>query len=267
MLMAMLAIVLPVNGQKEGRESNGNQNNTDNLAKLSFSTIKDEETQGEKYGADDDPKSYLLRLSDPANVISIGTLIAIIVGTVVAGRTLKDIKKQTKNSETAANAALLNAQAVINSERPWIVITVIPDPEQKGLFRFRATNKGRTPANIVVAGCYCEVEFFPRGPIDGPPAEPIYKSSIIDPPENLIVSDEAFNINHGVNPESVIDSNSKRQAVTEPREWLCVYGQIAYRDVFTEPSGEPHHTRWFYSYNVDKKQMKPSGPNAYSEKK
>src|SRR5579872_4434116 len=71
MLMAMLAIVLPVNGQKEGRESNGNQNNTDNLAKLSFSTIKDEETQGEKYGADDDPKSYLLRLSDPANVISI----------------------------------------------------------------------------------------------------------------------------------------------------------------------------------------------------
>lgn len=46
----------------------------------------------------------------------------------------------------AASAALLNAKAVINSERPWVIIFAANT--KRGAF-FRAGNLGRTPAEIV----------------------------------------------------------------------------------------------------------------------
>jgi uncharacterized membrane protein YcjF (UPF0283 family) len=70
------------------------------------------------------------------------------VGIIVAWMTLLKIERQTKAGEVAAlaakagaEAALLNAQAVINAERAWIVIDVeSPAPNQ---FNFVATNTGR----------------------------------------------------------------------------------------------------------------------------
>jgi hypothetical protein len=44
-----------------------------------------------------------------------------------------------------ADAALKNAQAVINSERPWIVVEAEGYPE----IAFKMTNKGKTPAQLV----------------------------------------------------------------------------------------------------------------------
>jgi hypothetical protein len=51
------------------------------------------------------------------------TWLLVVVGAVAAYLalcTLDDLKKQTKNTETAADAALLNAQSIINAERAWI---------------------------------------------------------------------------------------------------------------------------------------------------
>ncbi len=48
--------------------------------------------------------------------------------------------------QKVADAALLNAQAVVNSERPWIAIFAIPED---GGYCFKASNLGRTPAEIV----------------------------------------------------------------------------------------------------------------------
>jgi hypothetical protein len=50
-------------------------------------------------------------------------------------------------TKKAADAAGLNAQAVINSERPWLVISV--EGQEARRFAFRAKNVGRTPARLV----------------------------------------------------------------------------------------------------------------------
>jgi hypothetical protein len=48
-------------------------------------------------------------------------------------------------AEKSAGAALLNAQAVINSERPWLVVEAEGYPE----ISFKMTNKGKTPAQLI----------------------------------------------------------------------------------------------------------------------
>ena len=94
-------------------------------------------------------------------------MVAGVWGIVVALRTLKMVKRQademmkqaalmkeqTAIAEKAANAALLNAQAVINAERPWLLIY----PSRSGTghhssFTFKAVNRGRSPAEVIISG-------------------------------------------------------------------------------------------------------------------
>ncbi|MGD0617992.1 MAG: hypothetical protein ABSB67_10075 [Bryobacteraceae bacterium] len=57
-----------------------------------------------------------------------------------------ETREAAQAGRAGAEAALLNAQAVINSERPWIVVSVeSPKPNE---FHFWATNVGRTPAKV-----------------------------------------------------------------------------------------------------------------------
>ena len=60
----------------------------------------------------------------------------------------KQFAEQLRVSKDAAEAALLNARAIINSERPWIVVTDVSTNSQVAC-DFEASNYGRTPAEIV----------------------------------------------------------------------------------------------------------------------
>jgi hypothetical protein len=90
-----------------------------------------------------------------------------IAGIFVALRTLRAVKRQademldqanlmkeqTAVAEKSAKAALLNAQAVINAERPWLLI----DPKRSGEgqstgITFKAVNRGRSPAEVINSG-------------------------------------------------------------------------------------------------------------------
>jgi hypothetical protein len=86
-----------------------------------------------------------------------------VVAAYLALRTLTDIQKQTKNTKVAADAALLNAQAVINAERAWVMVELqklpgigirfLGDSTQRGphtsvRFRLAYTNEGKTVAWI-----------------------------------------------------------------------------------------------------------------------
>lgn len=82
----------------------------------------------------------------------------------IAIRTLKDIKKQTKNTEIAAKAALGNAEAVISAERSWVMVELERVPGIGGIatrgnglerpsyttarFRLKCINVGKTIAWI-----------------------------------------------------------------------------------------------------------------------
>lgn len=78
------------------------------------------------------------------------------VGIILAVSTLRKIERHTyaagiaaEAAAEAAHAALLNAQAIIHSERPWILISVEPSAEKLNSFTVIATNRGRTPASII----------------------------------------------------------------------------------------------------------------------
>jgi hypothetical protein len=78
-------------------------------------------------------------------------------GIMLAISTLRKIERLTKSGEAAsaaaaecAHAALLHAQAILDSERPWILITVRPAQNlDDNSFEIVATNRGRGPARIV----------------------------------------------------------------------------------------------------------------------
>ena len=77
-------------------------------------------------------------------------------GVLLALKTLKNIQRQTEFGVSAAqaalqcaNAALESSQAIVDSGRPWIVITVEPFLSVDHGFKVMATNRGRTPARIL----------------------------------------------------------------------------------------------------------------------
>src|SRR5579862_805789 len=103
---------------------------------------------------------------------------------VFAGLQWWAIREQGENTKTAADAAKLNALAMINAERPWITVEVKNSAE--GYWYFMAKNIGRTPAKLI--SIHGEViikkhnESFPAEPIYGP-ARSLYLHPRIFPPE------------------------------------------------------------------------------------
>ncbi len=78
------------------------------------------------------------------------------VGIMLALSTLRRIERQTRSVEAAAvaaadsaHAALLNAQSIVDSGRPWLLTTVKPSADVENSFAVIATNHGRSPARIV----------------------------------------------------------------------------------------------------------------------
>jgi len=82
----------------------------------------------------------------PTTWVIVLTLLAIAEQARETAKATQAVRDSIPLQRDAANAALLNAKAVINSERPWVVIFAANT--KRGAF-FRAGNLGRTPAEIV----------------------------------------------------------------------------------------------------------------------
>lgn len=172
-----------------------------------------------------------------------------------------------KPSRDAANAALLNARAVIDAERPWMIVTVEADPLSEGCFFFRAVNKGRTPANIVSACREMCIAYIP----DMLPLPPHYSSPMYVPPDNLRVTDDPWNDHPSFCPDKMNVSAIRRVGFNEENVGagtLCCYGEITYTDAFPDKEGRPtvHSTRWCYAYNPIQRSFSPTGPEEYRSK-
>jgi hypothetical protein len=186
----------------------------------------------------------------------------------IAIGTLKQIRAETEHSGKLAKAALLHAQAVINAERPWMLVEY-EWKNTEGLegIGFYAINKGETPAEIVEA--YFERKILPCIPDKLP--IPQYKSPILIPKrgDNLMVKGERWDLNPvPIHPESWIDNSMKREGVTNAMEFLYFYGVIIYRDMLHESTDEAgsHYTRFCFVYDVFLKTLFPTGPREYRQK-
>jgi hypothetical protein len=207
------------------------------------------------------PESYRCRLIAPENLPTDYLVIVGMGGVFVAIFTLKSIhhqavqmRKQTTilnesadATKRAADAALLNAQAVIDADRAWIMLDSF-QPEGKDFWEIvrknalsanpvptyvvvRFKNCGRTPAWLIESTVKLETsemnsskfsfdygELFTRA--DGEPITPGEST----PPVQVQL--EPIRAEYLTVDDMV--------AIQEGREFLYLYGVLRYRDVFSE---------------------------------
>jgi len=175
------------------------------------------------------------------------------------------MERQTKATEDAAKAALLNAQAVLDSERPWLVVTPVKNEALPGRYYyfFRVTNKGRTPAKLI-SGSFSQVFLFNA---DKLPVPAKYDKPFLAPNDRFLPPDGYFDIyrtederTRGISPQVVMQSRPST-------EILFFYGNIIYDDVLgkNRPGYSVHETRWCFAFFLDGMRFVRTGPDGEAD--
>ncbi len=192
-------------------------------------------------------------------VTAVGTIALAVIGAIaacIAIKTLRYIGVQTKHAGIAAKAARDGAQAVLDSERPWIVIDIEQERVPPRRCNFLVVNRGRTPAKIISGSA---THVFAASPNDLE-IPPIYESPFLFPNKTLIVQSDSFPVYPaGIRPQTMVVAGST--------EILFFYGTVVYDDVFgTNRHGYVRHeTRWCYAYLPDGHRFIRTGPDGSDE--
>jgi hypothetical protein len=194
-------------------------------------------------------------------------------GIILAVSTLRKIERQTRYAETAAEAAaasaqaaLLHAQSITKSERPWLLIATEPSLNIENGFAVIAINRGRTPAKIdeVTNQVTIAVDeaHLPAAPLyqiekTGTPRVPI----ILLPGESASVTTFSRD---DVRALCVSDEQFKRIENWEDK--IYIYGKITYSDLIAPAGQQTHETSWccWYIHGRRKSGLVIAGPPAYS---
>jgi hypothetical protein len=194
-------------------------------------------------------------------------------GVFLALKTLKYIQRQTEFGVSAAqaalqcaNAALESSQAIVDSGRPWIVITVEPFLSVEHGFKVMATNRGRTPARIL-AKADCVRIAKDETELLSPPDYDSGKSATPFEPIILLPGETA-----GIRPfrrsdvRSYCSSDEQLKRLERWEEKLFVYGRVIYRDLISPMDQPNHETDWccWYVYG-DKDALVLAGPPEYNK--
>ncbi|MGA9668341.1 MAG: hypothetical protein WBQ94_03990 [Terracidiphilus sp.] len=195
------------------------------------------------------------------------------VGIMMALSTLRKIDRQTKSVEAAAiaaaesaHAALLNAQAIVDSGRPWLLATVKPSPDVENSFSVIATNHGRSPARIV--GTLEQITFA----VDEThlPRTPEYLSNELTAPlvPIILLPGESAEIKPFSREDlnAICDSEERIRSVENWEEKVYIYGKVAYRDLVAPPDKMTHETAWccWYIHGRQKSGLVFAGPAEYN---
>jgi hypothetical protein len=275
---------LPINGQQKTAQANTGENAPDGSSSPVSVTVIDQPTSKEQTETPkQEPKSYLGTLISANNLPSL-LLVAVGVGAIVFAWKTVDATRD------AAKAALLNAQAVINSERAWMIPKIVQpanhgpimspsstrnDPPIK--IKLTIANQGKTPAiGTRALNGYCSVEIVDPQSQSWTlelPQIPDYSGVrggkiVPQAPGSVYVSGEGSELS--------IDQIDKDFCLAESRAWarkekcLCIMGYYEYLDVF----GRTRITRFCYAYQdvsqIDSSggtqyRFRKAGPDAYNE--
>lgn len=150
--------------------------------------------------------------------------------------------KAVKAAKDNAKAALLNAQAVINAERPWLLVSIKAHTSDPKTFIVQAYNAGRTPAELQEGHCA-----FEKHPLNFIPKED-FRDPFLLPMQSLIVSKDSFPI-FVISPGMLVEQAEREGRGIDPQPY--VFGRILYWGVFsdrTAPGAKPYETRWIFRY-------------------
>ena len=195
------------------------------------------------------------------------------VGILMALSLLKKIDRQTGYAEIAAEAAaassqaaLLNAQAILNAERSWILISVEPSPSAENKFTVMATNRGRTPAKIIDTAERIRLaigeEHLPSAPeyTDEKRVGP-YTPIILLPGESTAIKLFCRN-----DAKGLCDSEERFRRIETWEEKIYLYGKVIYRDLTAPTDSLAHETNWccWYIHGRQNSGLVISGPPEYN---
>jgi hypothetical protein len=180
---------------------------------------------------------------------------------VVIILTMFVIAGQTYYTRRAAEAALLNAQAVIVAERPWMIVDLVTPTDIAGIhpiYDISCFNRGQTPARIT--DCRMGHRF-----IDDPERLTLTASDyhpVVMPFPTLKASDKGFRATRVI-PGEIWKERSQED------KFIMFFGYTLYEDVFpTEENGGfgKHETHWCFAYSPDLVDpLTPSGPDRYTK--
>jgi hypothetical protein len=192
---------------------------------------------------------------------------------MLAVSTLRKIERQTALAESAASAALesaraalLHAQAIIDSERPWLLITVEPSLHIENSFNVMATNRGRTPATIVATSEQVKIAIDERRL----PTVPEYRKQDADAPIMPIVllPGESTPIMpfRRDDLKGVCESEEMLKKVENWEQKVFLYGKVIYRDLIAPIENQLHETTWccWYIHGRQKSGLVKAGPPSYN---
>jgi hypothetical protein len=195
------------------------------------------------------------------------------IAVLLALRTLKYIQRQTDFGVAAAqaalqcaNASLESSQAIVDSGRPWIVISVEPFLTMENGFKVMATNRGRTPARII-AKADCATIAGDETKLSATPDFSVGKSSTPFEPIILLPGESA-----GIRPFRRTDvrplcaSEDQFRRIERWEDKVFVYGSVTYRDLISPLDQPNYETVWccWYVYG-DKDALVISGPPEYNK--
>jgi hypothetical protein len=160
---------------------------------------------------------------------------------VVALRTLSQIREQAVQTRKAADAATLNAQAIINFERPWITIR----GECVG-FRIAVTavNEGRTPAEVTLhVGKQCVILAE-----ESLPVQPIYPAGYSL--DESILSPSSAPVRVFLCEVDIWNRDETLEAINSGQKALFIMGHILYRSALHKARVDlsTYETRWCFRY-------------------
>lgn len=174
---------------------------------------------------------------------------------------LKKIERHTEAGAATAQAALDTAQAalaqtqaIINSERPWIVVRVEPSLTKENSFRLMATNRGRSPARIVslvdqvqIAVDETNLPATPEYENTKPAARP--EPIVLLPSESVAIKTFSRDDVRGI-----CKTTEEFERIELWEKNIFLYGRVSYRDMLASPENPAHETDWCYWYiHGDKK--------------
>lgn len=157
--------------------------------------------------------------------------ILVIIGIITCGF----IGWQSWETRKAAQAALRNTQALINSERPWIMVQVdVLDGGNaaKSLFRLKAFNYGKNPAHVIACNGP-KAEY--RSPDEELPITPDYGSWEWD--KQFLPPRDSLPMRDPVNPwelkmKSIGETIDAENRASKQGQILVIYGLIQYTRSF-----------------------------------
>ena len=194
-------------------------------------------------------------------------------GILMALSLLKKIDRQTGYAETAAeaaassaHAALMNAQAVLHSERSWILISVEASRSAENSFTVMATNRGRTPAKIIETADRSRIAIDEKQlPSTAEYAEEKRGASftpiILLPGESTAVKPFCRDDARGL-----CDSEERFRRIETWEEKIFLYGKVIYKDLIAPADSEAHETNWccWYIHGRQNSGLVLAGPPEYN---